>query len=74
MPVLERTMKTMRLADDVVTFSTFRKTMSECFNRNSRTRRPLLITHDTLSTLALTKHRQLYAMKSADAAIEEPWE
>ena len=29
MPVLERTMKTMRLADDVVTFSTFRKTMMD---------------------------------------------
>ena len=46
MPVLERTMKTMRLADDVVTFSTFRKTMAECFNRNSKTRRPLLITQN----------------------------
>ena len=50
MPVLERTMKTMRLADDVVTFSTFRKTMAECFNRNSKTRRPLLITQNGVAS------------------------
>ena len=43
MPVLTRTMKTMRLADDVVTFSTFRKTMAECFHRNTTTRRPRLL-------------------------------
>ena len=50
MPVLERTMKTMRLADDVVTFSTFRKTMAECFNRNTKTRRPLLITQNGVAS------------------------
>ncbi len=50
MPVLERTMKTMRLADDVVTFSTLRKTMAECFQRNSRTRRPLLVTQNGVAS------------------------
>ena len=50
MPVLERTMKTMRLADDVVTFSTFRKTMAECFSRNTKTRRPLLITQNGVAS------------------------
>ena len=50
MPVLERTMKTMRLTDDVVTFSTFRKTMSDCFNRNTKTRRPLLITQNGVAS------------------------
>ena len=50
MPVLERTMKTMRLADDVVTFSTFRKTMSDCFNRNTKTHRPLLITQNGVAS------------------------
>ena len=50
MPVLERTMKTMRLADDVVTFSTFRKTMAECFNRNTQSGRPLLITQNGVAS------------------------
>ena len=50
MPVLERTMKTMRLADDVVTFSTFRKTMAECFNRNTKSGRPLLITQNGVAS------------------------
>ena len=50
MPVLERTMKTMRLTDDVVTFSTFRRTMSDCFNRNTTTRRPLLITQNGVAS------------------------
>lgn len=50
MPVLERTMKTMRLADDVVPFSTFRKTMSACFARNTKTRRPLLITQNGVAS------------------------
>ena len=50
MPVLERTMKTMRLADDVVTFSTFRRTMAECFSRNSKTHRPLLITQNGVAS------------------------
>ncbi|MBP3405456.1 MAG: type II toxin-antitoxin system prevent-host-death family antitoxin [Kiritimatiellae bacterium] len=50
MPVLERTMKTMRLSDDVVTFSTFRKTMAECFNRNTQTGRPLLITQNGVAS------------------------
>ena len=50
MPVLERTMKTMRLADDIVTFSTFRKTMAECFNRNTKSRRPLLITQNGIAS------------------------
>jgi prevent-host-death family protein len=53
MPVLERTMKTMRLADDVVTFSTFRKTMAECFNRNTKTRRPLLVTQNGVASKVL---------------------
>ena len=50
MPVLERTMKTMRLADDIVTFSTFRKTMAECFSRNTKSRRPLLITQNGIAS------------------------
>ena len=53
MPVLERTMKTMRLADDVVTFSTFRKTMAECFSRNTKTRRPLLVTQNGVASKVL---------------------
>ena len=57
MPVLERTMKTMRLADDVVTFSTFRKTMAECFNRNTKTRRPLLITQNGVASKVIIDPR-----------------
>ena len=53
MPVLERTMKTMRLTDDVVTFSTFRKTMAECFSRNTKTRRPLLVTQNGVASKVL---------------------
>ena len=53
MPVLERTMKTMRLADDVVTFSTFRRTMAECFSRNTKTRRPLLVTQNGVASKVL---------------------
>lgn len=53
MPVLERTLKTMRLADDVVTFSTFRKTMAECFTRNTKTRRPLLVTQNGVASKVL---------------------
>lgn len=50
MRVLERTMKTMRLADDVVPFSTFRKTMAACFERNTKTHRPLLITQNGVAS------------------------
>lgn len=50
MPVLERTMKTMRLADDVVPLSTFRKNMASCFARNSKTHRPLLITQNGVAS------------------------
>lgn len=50
MPLLERTMKTMRLADDVVPLSTFRKNMAACFARNSKTHRPLLITQNGVAS------------------------
>ena len=50
MPLLERTMKTMRLADDVVPLSTFRKNMASCFARNSKTHRPLLITQNGVAS------------------------
>ncbi len=73
MPVLERTMKTMRLADDVVTFSTFRKTMSECFNRNSRTRRPLLITQNGVASKVVIDVADFDNIRETLELIDDVW-
>ena len=73
MPVLERTMKTMRLADDVVTFSTFRKTMAECFNRNTKTRRPLLITQNGVASKVIIDVADFDNIRETLELIDDVW-
>lgn len=73
MPVLERTMKTMRLADDVVTFSTFRKTMSDCFNRNTKTRRPLLITQNGVASKVVIDVADFDNIRETLELIDDVW-
>jgi len=73
MPVLERTMKTMRLADDVVPFSTFRKTMAECFSRNTKTRRPLLITQNGIASKVIIDVADFDNIRETLELMDDVW-
>ena len=73
MLVLERTMKTMRLADDVVPLSTFRRTIAACFNRNTETKRPLLITQNGVASKVLIDVEDFDNIRATLELIDDVW-
>ena len=73
MPVLERTMKTMRLTDDVVPLSTFRRTIADCFNRNTKTKRPLLITQNGVASKVLIDVEDFDNIRETLELIDDVW-
>jgi antitoxin YefM len=66
-------MKTMRLDDDVVPLSTFRKNMSSCFERNAQTHRPLLITQNGVASKVIIDVADFDNIRETLALIDDVW-
>lgn len=73
MPALRRTVKTMRLADDVVPLSTFRKNMASCLARISKTHRPLLITQNGVASKIVLDVADFDAIRETFELVDDVW-
>ena len=50
MPIIEAMLPRPKMSEDVIPFTEYRRTLSDCFERTKRTRRPLFITQNGRAT------------------------
>ena len=50
MPLAENTLPRPKMSEDVIPFTEYRRTLSDCFERTKRTHRPLFITQNGRAT------------------------